>query len=83
VPVPAVGDPEPAAGVPSPLNGVTAPLGGTGILMSSGLLGTSFCGRPSIWMRLAELLYEAGMISMISSRGNCKLGMSVAEHAIR
>jgi hypothetical protein len=56
VPVPAFGVPEPAAGVPSPLNGVTAPLGGTGILMSSGLLGTSFCGRPSMWMRLAELL---------------------------
>lgn len=110
VPVPAAGEPAPAAGVPSPLKGVTMPLGGTGILMSSGLLGTSFCDRPSIWIRLAakrrvqvsivsqtlhkrgwvmpfihvpELLYDAGMISMISSRGNCRLGMSVAEQAIR
>jgi hypothetical protein len=83
VPVPAAGELEPAAGVPSPLKGVTIPLGGTGILMSSGLLGTSFCGRSLICIRLALLLYEAGMISMISSRGNCRLGMSVAEQAIR
>ena len=56
VPVPVAGELAPAAGVPSPLKGVTMPLGGTGILISSGLLGTSFCGRPSICMRLAELL---------------------------
>lgn len=46
----------PPAGVPIPLNGLAVPLGGTGMLKPSGLAGTIFSGRPSIWMRFAELL---------------------------
>lgn len=71
------------AGVPMPENGETVPLGGTGILMSSGLSGTMRSGSPSMCIRFAELLYDAGMISMISSRGNSNDGMSVALHAMR
>lgn len=66
-----------------PLSGLIVPDGGTGILMSSGLPGTSLDGKSGMWMRFALLLYDAGMISMISSRGNSRLGMSCAEHAIR
>ena len=36
--------------------GVTEPLGGTGILMSSGELGTIFSGRPGILILVASLL---------------------------
>lgn len=36
------------AGVPIPENGVIAPDGGTGILMSSGLEGTSRAGSPGM-----------------------------------
>ena len=71
------------AGDPTPENGDIVPLGGTGILMSSGLSGTSRSATPSMCMRFAELLYDAGMISMISSRGNSSEGMSVALHAMR
>lgn len=66
-----------------PEKGLTVPLGGTGILISSGLSGIMRSGSPSIRIRFAELLYDAGMISMISFRGNSSEGMSVALHAIR
>lgn len=46
----------PSAGVPMPLSGLIVPDGGTGILISSGLPGTSFDCRSGMWMRLALLL---------------------------
>ena len=45
----------PVFGVSKPI-GVTEPLGGTGILMSSGELGTSFSGSPGILILVASLL---------------------------
>lgn len=51
-----------SAGVPRPENGVICPEGGTGISRSSGLGGTSFFGTSGMKIRLASLLYEAGMI---------------------
>jgi len=44
--VPAAG--VPAAGVPIPENGLVVPEGATGILMSSGLPGMSFCGSSEM-----------------------------------
>ncbi len=49
-------------GVPNPLSGLTTPLGGAAISMSAGLPGTRWRGSPCIWMRLAILWYEAGII---------------------
>ena len=45
----------PVFGVSKPI-GVTEPLGGTGILMSSGELGTNFSGSPGILILVASLL---------------------------
>lgn len=45
----------PFFGVSKPI-GVTEPLGGTGILMSSGELGTSLSGSPGILILVASLL---------------------------
>ena len=54
-PVAVRGELVPVFGVSKPI-GVTEPLGGTGILMSSGELGTSFSGSPGILILVASLL---------------------------
>lgn len=48
--------PVPGAGEARPLTGLMAPDGGTGILMSSGLPGTSREGRSGMWILFALLL---------------------------
>lgn len=76
----------PSIGLDIPGIGLRVPLGGmlgTGIRMSSGEPGIILGSRPGMWILFASFWYAAGMISMISSRGNLSLGMSMALQCIR